>query len=147
MSSFSKDNKNVIDFLFILAFIASGFLFMFINRKNSWDILASTYGYSKPFIGKCWENQYVMPDIVNKDGFISGKGSSITLCKKSDGIYISYPDFFIIGGGLPIFVPWSEITYEVKEEGKRVEIHFSKTPEIWLRIDKSLWDKVVNSPT
>ena len=147
MSSFFKVNKNAISFLVILAFFVSLFLFIIIDRKNSWNRLASTYSYSRPFIGKCWENQFVMPDIVKQDGFHSGKGSSITLCKNSDGIYISYPDFYIIGGGSPIFVPWSEITYEVEKEGKRVEIHFSKTPEIWLRIDKSLWDKVVNPLT
>jgi hypothetical protein len=144
MSNVFRVNKNIISFLAILAFIASVFLFMLINRMNSWKILERTYGYSKPFIGKCWENQYVVPDMVKQDGFISGKGSSITLCKNSDGISLSYPNFFIIGGGSPIVVPWSEITYEVKKEGQRVDIHFSKTPEIWLQIDKSLWDKVVN---
>jgi hypothetical protein len=33
---------------------------------------------------------------------------------------------------------------EVRDKGKRVDIHFSKTPGIWLQIDKRLWDKIVN---
>lgn len=143
MSNFYKDNKNAIDFLFILAFSASILLVVFINEMNAQKTLAETYGYSKSFIGKCWENQYVGPRILKKDGSNYSLGKTLTICKNSDGLYLSYSSLYSTGGP-PIFAPWSEIMCEVRDKGKRVDIHFSKTPGIWLQIDKRLWDKIVN---
>lgn len=113
---------------------------------NAWKTLAETYGYSKSFIGKCWENQYVGPKILKQDGSNYGIGKTLTICKNSDGLYLSYSSLYSKGGP-PIFVPWSEVTFEVKSQGERVDIFFSRTPGIRLQIDKILWDKVINPST
>jgi hypothetical protein len=145
MSHSFNINKLSRIFAIVLSIWALVLFTMFIKAMSFWNILANTYSYSENFTGKCWKNQNVGATLVKQDRSIHGLGNSITICRNLNGIYIVNPLPFGMGGS-SIFVPWNEVTskYEVEDKVLIADIYFSKTPGIWLQIDKRLWDKVVN---
>jgi len=128
------------ELILIVIFLVLVVIFPLIGRISGWSTLATFYRFSESFMGECWRFQSA--EMRWKVGY----NNCLTIGASASGLYISI--FFLFRfGHPPLFVPWSEISVNMKKSffRKYMEFQFQKAPMIPFRVSERLGQRLAKA--